>query len=62
MTYLLLITSLYLFLSLFLYFERVRESISWVGAERERENPKQACAVRVKPDMGLELTNHDIMT
>ena len=50
---------LLLLLSLFIYFERDRESASEGGAEREEErgNPKQArhsqCA---EPNAGLELT------
>ena len=49
-------------------FERERESMSRGGAERERETqkPKQApgsvCAVSTEPNMGLELTNQEIMT
>ena len=34
------------------------------GAEREggRENPQMAPCCRAEPDVGLELTNHEIMT
>ena len=46
-----------------LFLEKERGSKSWGGAEREeRENPKQAHAVSVEPDAGLEPTNHEIMT
>ena len=30
--------------------------------ERERENPKQLFTVSTEPNVGLELTNHEIMT
>ena len=32
------------------------------GRERGRENPKQAPLVSTEPDMGLDLTNCEIMT
>ena len=35
------------------------------GAERERRKeriPSRPCAVSAKPDMGLNLTNHEAMT
>ena len=40
--------------------------MSWGGAERERETESEAGsrlrAVSTKPDMRLELMNHEIMT
>ena len=47
------------FLSLFIYFERDRDSMSRGGAERERG---RICAISSEPDVGLELTNQEIMT
>ena len=41
--------------------ERERESMG--GAERETERiPSRLCTVSAKPNMGLKLTNHEIMT
>ena len=34
----------------------------WEGAERERENPKQAPHVTAETDMGLELRNDEVKT
>ena len=45
-----------LFVCLFIYFERERER------ERESENPSRLHPVSAEPDVGLELTNHEIMT
>ena len=43
--------------------ERERESESkQEGAERGRENRKQALGCRTEPDAGLELTNREIKT
>ena len=53
------------FLSLFIYFERDRVSMSRGGAERERErerSPSRFFTVRAEPDAGPELTNHEIVT
>ena len=39
--------------------------MSGEGTERERDReriPRRLCSVRVEPNMGLELTNLDIMT
>ena len=50
---------------MFIYFERVRvrQSTSRGGAESEGERePKQALAVGTEPDVGLQVTNHEIMT
>ena len=51
------------FLSLLIYFERERKSRG--GAERkgERERiPRRLYAVSAEPNMGLNLTNCEIMT
>ena len=50
------------FKCLFIYFERERERESKGGAERGRKNPKQTPTVRVEPNAGLELMNHELMT
>ena len=53
-----------IFLSLFIYFERARESTSMGGAEREREReriPSRLCTVSIELDVGLEPMNHEIM-
>ena len=43
--------------------ERERERASeQEGAERGRENPKQALGCGTEPDAGLRLTNRDIKT
>ena len=52
---------------MFIYFwDRVRQSISGGGAEREGDTESEAgsslWAVSTEPDAGLELTNHEIMT
>ena len=51
---------------MFIYFEIGREKASQ-GTERERERwreriPSRTRAVSTEPDMGLELTNCEIMT
>ena len=51
------------FLSLFTYFERDRDSTSGGGGRAEREgerNPSRLRAVSLEPDVGLELTKHEI--
>ena len=55
----------FFFLTLFIYFERDRDSVSRGGAERdgEKENPKRLCANGAEPDTGLEFTklrDHDL--
>ena len=49
---------------MFIYFERERECVDRGGAEREREteNPTQARAVSTEPDVGLKLTDREIIT
>ena len=55
---------------MFIYFEKERErqSVSWRGAEREREGDTEPeagsglRAVNTDPDVGLELTSREIMT
>ena len=42
--------------------EREKEGVGKGQREGEREYPKQFCTVSSEPDMGLELTNHEIMT
>ena len=45
--------------------EREREHERRRGAEREREKeriPRRLCAVRAEPNVGLDLTNCEIMT
>ena len=45
--------------------EKERERASGGGTEREREGkriPSRLHTVSTKPDAGLELTNHEIMT
>ena len=50
----------------FIYFlERETESEQAGKRQREREGgriPSRLCTVSAEPDMGLELTNHEIMT
>ena len=48
------------FLSLFIYFERERESMSREG-QKDRISSR-LCTVSTEPDAGLELTNWEIMT
>ena len=50
------------FFSLFIYFERERESASRGGAERERETQAGSKLSVHEPDVGLDLMNHEIMT
>ena len=51
------------FLSLFLYFERERQSTSWRGSERRRDRvPRRLRSISTEPDAGLELTNGEITT
>ena len=48
------------FLKKFIYFER-----GWRGRERERETERilsRLCAVSIEPNMGLNVTNCEIMT
>ena len=49
-------------LSLFIYFEKERETVGEWQRKRERQNPKNLCAVSAEPNEGLDLTNHEIMT
>ena len=56
-----------MFLSLFIEREREREreraSISRGGAERRRDRiPSRLCTTSTEPNVGLELTNREIMT
>ena len=58
-----------IFLNFYLFLkerERERQSMSGVGAEREGDTESEAgsrlWAVSTKPNAGLELTNHEIMT
>ena len=46
------------------YFERERETAQAEEGQRERETESQASSVRIstKPDVGLELTDHEITT
>ena len=49
----------------FIYFEREREcACAQGGAERERREriPSRLRTVSMEPDVGLDLTNHEIMT
>ena len=52
--------NVFFFLSLFIYFENECTE----GAERvgERGSPSILRAVSAEPDMGLKLTNHEIMS
>ena len=56
----------FLFSSLCIYFERDRDSTSRERTEREGDTESEAgsrlWAVSTEPDLGLELTNHEIMT
>ena len=55
----------YIFLNAYSLIVRERENVSERGAERERGReriPSRLCAVSVDPDVGLSLTNHEIMT
>ena len=47
-----------------IYFDRDRqcEGGGWAEREWKRDNPKQARTVSTEPNVGLELTNHEIMT
>ena len=52
---------------MFIYFwERERQSVSWEGTDREGDIESKAgsrlWAVSTEPDVGLELTNGEIMT
>ena len=47
----------------YLFWERERESMQALrGREREKERESQAGSVLLVDDMGLDLTNHEIMT
>ena len=53
------------FFLVFIYFERERMHVHEQGRDREREReriPSRLRAVSAEPDVGLELTNHEIMT
>ena len=55
------------FTFLFIYFERDKERVymRWRGAEGKREtenSPSRLCPVSAEPDVGLDPTNHEIMT
>ena len=53
----------FFFLSLFIYFERPCEHQLGRGREMGRERiPSKRHVVNMKPDVGLELTNREIMT
>ena len=56
--------SLSFFISfIYLFIVRERESVRRAGAETEGERtPSRLCTVSTEPDVGLELTNHEIMT
>ena len=44
-------------------FGRERERTSGIGAERGRERiPSRLCTISTEPEVGLEPTNHKIMT
>ena len=52
---------------MFIYFwERQRQNVSGLGAEREGDTESEAgsglWAVSTEPNVGLELMNHEIMT
>ena len=54
---------------LFILRERERECVSRGGAEREGERerereriPSRLCADSAEPDVGLKITNHEILT
>ena len=50
------------FLSLFILRERERERARAEEGQREgEEDPKQALCFHKEPDVGLNLTNHEIM-
>ena len=53
-----------LFFFLFVYLVlRERASKQEWGRERERERiPSRLCTVSAEPDLGPELTNHEVMT
>ena len=62
-------TTIYFFkyFLMFIYFwERQRQNVSGLGAERkgdtESEKGSRLWAVSTEPDAGLELTNYEIMT
>ena len=51
------------FLNIYLFFEKERQPEQGSGRERGRESiPSGLCAVRAEPDVGLELTKHEITT
>ena len=62
----LLFKSIVFFLSLFMYFESKRERVwahTWGGAERGRDRiPSRLFAISAEPEVGLELTNREIVT
>ena len=46
-----------------IYFEREHAGVRKGQREKERERiPSELCAVGAEPDLGLDLTNHEIMT
>ena len=47
---------------MFIYFQRERERERAQAGEGQRENPKQASAVSIEPDAGLEPMNCEVMT
>ena len=48
---------------MFIYLLRERKSTSRGGAERGKKRiPSRPCPVSTEPDMGLDPTNHEIMT
>ena len=50
------------FLIKFIYFERERERKREQGRGRQRESQAGSQAVSAEPNVGLELTNREIMT
>ena len=59
----------FLFFNVYLFILKEKESTSRGGAERERERererkriPSRLCIVSAEPNVGLEPTNHDIVT
>ena len=61
----LVVSALFFFLSLFIYFEEAGER---KREERDRDKerieriPSRLCTVSTEPDVGLEPMNHEIMT
>ena len=55
-------TTLRLFLSLFIYFERERKRVCKQGKGRGERIPSRLSSVSAKPEAGLDLTNYEIMT